>query len=124
MFDAESVVDSYCKAWFDPEPEERRRLLLASFEPEGTYIDPTVHISGAEALLHHIDQVVKARPGFWLERTTSVDVHHDFLRFGWVQRGENGFRGADSMDMCRVSKQGKLSLVVGFFGPFRPMPNP
>ncbi|TIX26667.1 hypothetical protein [Mesorhizobium sp.] len=123
MFDAESVVDTYCKAWFDPEPEERRRLLFASFEPEGIYTDPTVHISGAEALLEHIDQVLKARPGFWLERTTLIDVHHDFLRFGWVQRGENGFRGADSMDMCRVSEQGKLSLVVGFFGPFRAMPN-
>ncbi|KQU78753.1 hypothetical protein ASD12_16260 [Mesorhizobium sp. Root102] len=70
MFEAESVVNSDCRAWFDPKPEERRRLLFASFEPDGTYIDPTVQISGAEALLHHIDQVVKARPGLWLDRTT------------------------------------------------------
>ena len=102
MFDAQSVVDSYCKAWFAPQPEERRRLLFASFEAEGTYIDPKVHISGAEALLRHIDQVVKTRPGFWLERTTLVDGHHDFLRFGWVQRGENDFE-APTARTCAAS---------------------
>ncbi|MER8747781.1 hypothetical protein NKH57_00600 [Mesorhizobium sp. M1050] len=63
--------------------------MFASFEQEGTYIGPTVHISGAEALLHHIDQVLKTRPGFWRERTTLVYVHHDCLRFGWL-------RGADA----------------------------
>jgi hypothetical protein len=83
-----------------------------------------VHVAGVEALLRDIEQVVKARPGFWLEQTTLVDVHHDFLRFGWVKRGDNRFRGAESLDLCRVSSEGKLSLVVGLFGPFEPMPNP
>lgn len=121
MSDLENLVATYCKAWFDPNPDERRRLLFATFEPDGIYIDPNVHIVGIEALLNHIDLIIAARHGFWLEQTTMIDAHHDFIRFGWVQRGADGFRGKESIDVCRISPDGKLSLIVGFFGPLMPM---
>ncbi len=117
MPDIERLVADYCRAWFDPDPAERRRLLSAVFEPDGVYTDPKTHVVGVDALLRHIDGVIAARDGFYLELTTRVDAHHDFIRFGWVQRGANGFRGADSIDIARLSPDGKFSLIVGFFGP-------
>lgn len=121
MTDLAKLVETYCNAWFDPSAERRRELLSASFERDGVYTDPKVHLVGIEALSNHIDGIVAARPGFWLERTTGIDDHHDFIRFGWVQRGADDFRGKDSVDFCQVSPEGKFSLVVGFFGPPRPM---
>ena len=117
----EKLVANYCRAWFAPEAEERRRLLAETFEPDGVYVDPTVRIEGADVLLAHIAKVVASRPGFFLERTSIVDTHHDFLRFSWVQRRENGYRGGESMDVCQLSPRGRLKLVVGFFGPLSPL---
>lgn len=122
MPDPERLVDLYCQAWFCPDPETRRSLLAQAVEQDVTYVDPTVSIVGIASLASHIDRVVEARPGFWLERTTVVDHHHDVLRFGWVQRGANGFRGAESIDVCRLSRQGKLADIIGFFGPLAAMP--
>ncbi len=120
MPDIQSLVADYCRAWFDPDPAERRRLLTAVFEPDGVYTDPKTHVVGIDALLAHIERVVAARDGFSLELTTRVDAHHDFIRFGWVQRGAGGFRGAESLDVARLSPAGKFSLIVGFFGPMTP----
>ncbi len=116
-YELEKLVANYCLAWFAPEADERRRLLAETFEPDGVYVDPTVRIEGAEALLAHIAKVMAWRPGFFLERTSIVDAHHDFLRFGWVQRRENGYRGGESVDICQLSPRGRLKLVIGFFGP-------
>lgn len=120
LSDVERLVDSYCRAWFALDPEERGNLLSQCVEQDVIYVDPRAHIVGIRSLSSHIDRIMASRPGFWLERTTVVDVHHDFVRFGWVQRGADGFRGAESIDMCRVSANGKLSLIVGFFGPLAP----
>lgn len=78
----ERLVSDYCRAWHDPDPGERRRLLDATFEADGVYVDPGVEISGRDALRAHIDRAVAARPGFALERSSAVDAHHDVLRFG------------------------------------------
>lgn len=116
MSEHENLVDAYGRAWFDPDPDKRQQFLLQAVEQDVIYTDPTVHIVGIQSLANHIRRIVEARPGFWLERTSPVDGHHDFIRFGWVQRRPDGFRGADSIDVCRISSNGKLSLIVGFFG--------
>lgn len=118
--DVERLVTDYCRAWFDPAPSERRRLLESVFEPDGRYVDPGVEIAGREALLTHIDAVLAARPGFALERLSAVDRHHDMLRFSWRRVGAGGFAGPECIDVCRLSAEGRLALVVGFFGPLQP----
>jgi hypothetical protein len=122
LTDLEGLVDAYCSAWFDRDPERRRRLLFQTVEQDVTYVDPMVHIVGIELLAMHINRTVEARPGFWLERTSLVDSHHDFIRFSWVQRRGDDFRGTDCVDICRVTSNGKLSLIVGFFGPLASAP--
>ena len=122
--DIENLVDSYCRAWFDPDPDERRRLMARSFETDGVYVDPAVHLFGIEALLTHIEKVIAARPGFWLRRTSVIDGHHDLIRFGWVRMAGDEVDGEESIDVCRISPDGRFSLVAGFFGPLRPSTEP
>lgn len=122
MSDLETLVDTYCRAWFDPDLAKRRQLLFQSVEPEVTYVDPSVQIAGFEMLASHIEKTRETRPGFWLERTTLVDSHHNFIRFGWVQRRGSSFRGDESIDVCQLSPDGKMLSIIGFFGPLIPNP--
>ena len=113
----EALIDAYCLAWHHPDPAKRRSLIEAALEPDCLYEDPTARVEGSEALLTHIGALLAKRPGFALERLGRADAHHDMLRFGWRMRLADGRTGPDCVDFCRLSMNGKLALVVGFFGP-------
>ena len=112
----ETLISDYCRAWHHPDANERRRLIEATLEPDCLYLDPTVRIEGAPALLAHIEALLSKRPGFALERLGPVDGHHDMLRFGWRMHLAGGRMGPDCIDVCQLSPNGRLALIVGFFG--------
>ena len=51
------------------------------------------------------------------ERTTAVDTHHRFARYGWVLTGPDGTPAVDGSDFAELDDAGRLVRVVGFFGP-------
>lgn len=113
----ERLIDTYCAAWSDPDPACRRQLLGAVWEDGATYTDPTVHAVGMDELLAHIDTVVARRPGARVIRTSRVDAHHDLARFAWHVVQADGTALPDSLDLAEISGAGRISRVIGFFGP-------
>lgn len=115
--DLEALVDTYARAWSDPDPAVRRELLASVFTDGATYTDPTVHTEGVEALAAHVDGVLGAPPGARVERVSGVDAHHGVARFAWrlVQGDETPL--PDGLDCIDVTDDGRISRVVGFFGP-------
>jgi hypothetical protein len=112
----DKLVTLYCAAWDEPDRERRRAMLEQVFEADGVYVDPTVRLTGVLALVDHIEKVSARYPGSTLLRTTRIDWHHEMLRFGWRKKLANGHLLPSSVDFCRLSEQGRLRLVVGFFG--------
>jgi SnoaL-like domain len=113
----EETVDLYCSAWSEPDREKRLAVLREVLTPEATYIDPRTDVKGHEALAAHIEQVLAARPGARIARTSVVDAHHDRARFAWhlVQSDGTTLPGIDIVEIDLAS--GKLRSILGFFGP-------
>jgi hypothetical protein len=120
--DLESLIDRYCAAWSDPDPARRRDLLGGVFADDATYTDPTVHTTGVDELLAHIDTVLARRPGARVVRTSPVDAHHELARFAWHVVQPDGTAHPDGLDLAEFSTSGRIRRIVGFFGPLASVP--
>ena len=61
-------------------------------------------------------EVMDRRASAAKNRTSALDMHHQFLRYGWRLRnpaGETVLAGVDFMDL---DVDGRIARVVGFFG--------
>lgn len=116
----EETVATYAAAWDEPDRDRRRAMLEASVTADAVYVDPTVELRGIAALVDHVDAVQRRFPGSRLELTTAVDLHHGLGRFGWRKVLADGTRLPDSIDIVEVGGDGRLTRIIGFFGPLGP----
>jgi hypothetical protein len=114
--DTTSVVDVYVAAWNERSSARRAGLLAASFNEDGTYMDPLAQVSGRDALVEHIGGFQQRFPDATMERRSRVDGYRDVLRFAWaVVEAENN-TAIEGIDFVTVDDLGRLSSVTGFFG--------
>lgn len=113
----EALIDTYCAAWSDPDPERRREILESVWTDSATYTDPTVHAAGIDALLAHIGTVLARRPGAKVVRTSRVDAHHGVARFAWRVVQADGSMLPEGLDIAEITQDGRIGRIVGFFGP-------
>ena len=111
------TVRLYAAAWNEPDAGKRLALLERSWAEDGVYVDPTVELSGRQALSDHIAGVQAKRPGARIALTSGTDEHHGLLRFNWRLIQADGTEGAESIDFGELDDDGRLSRIVGFFGP-------
>jgi hypothetical protein len=112
-----TVVTQYMAAWNEHDSAARETLLQRCWADGGVYLDPTVELSGADALSRHIAKVQASRPGARLERMSGIDIHHNVLRFLWRLVRGNGTFGEVSIDFGEIGPDGRLIKIIGFFGP-------
>lgn len=113
-----ALIDRYCEAWSEPDPDGRARALAEVWADGGIYTDPSVSVTGAAQLLAHIARVQARRPGARVLRTSPLDVHHDVARFAWHVVQADGIALPDGLDIAFFSEDGeKIERIVGFFGP-------
>ena len=115
------TIDIYCAVWNEPEEQRRRALLNSVWSANATYTDPTVVANGAEELLAHINTVRARRPGASIARTTALDEHHGYVRFGWRVAQSDGSLLREGIDIAEVSDSGKIRSMLGFFAPPAPV---
>jgi hypothetical protein len=113
----ERLIDAYCAAWSEADGAARARLLADVWAEGATYTDPRAHVTGTHALAAHIGRVLASRPGARVVRTSAVDTHHGLARFAWRVVEADGTMLPDGIDFAEVSAEGKLTRIVGFFGP-------
>ena len=112
------LIDTYCAAWSDESPEQRQALLARVWAKGAEYIDPTVHLTGAEALLAHISEIRAKYPGSRIVRTSEVDCHHGTGRFGWRVVLADGSSFPEGLDIVFLDPgQTRITRIIGFFGP-------
>lgn len=119
---AQEAVDLYGAAWAEPDEERRRGLLERAWAEDGVYTDPTAEVTGREALVAHIGGFLEQAQGGRIVITSQVDHHHgNRLRFSWAMQSAAGQTLAEGMDYGELDEDGRLKLIVGFFGPFPPL---
>ncbi|MGE3864860.1 MAG: nuclear transport factor 2 family protein [Burkholderiaceae bacterium] len=116
----ETLVDTYCQAWSESDPQVRRQLLARIWAADATYTDPTVHAANGDELLTHITGLLTQWPGARIERVSAVDAHHGCLRFSWRLTMADGNALPDGLDFVDLADDGRIRRVVGFFGPLSP----
>lgn len=117
----DDTIATYGAAWNEPDIAARRQLLEKAWAENGTYTDPGVQLEGREALVQHISGFLTSLPGARIVPTSHVDVHHGMLRFSWRLIRADGTTMTDGIDFGVLDADGKITRIVGFFGPLAPM---
>ena len=115
--DTGEIVRQYIAAWNETDAAARDALLAACWAENGVYVDPNVEIIGRTNLSRRIAEVQAGRPGAYLEFMSGVDAHHSVLRFLWRLVRGDGSRGDTSIDIGEIGPDGRLTKMIGFFGP-------
>lgn len=117
MTDLESLIERYAQAWSETDAARRAGLLDSAWAPGATYTDPTVADLDRDALLAHIARMQTTRPGAQVRRSTAVDAHHGFARFGFEVVNPAGTILRHGVDIAFLDSTGtRLRRVIGFFG--------
>jgi hypothetical protein len=120
MTDITETVDTYLAMWNTDDADERAALIEKAWADGARYVDPVQEADGYAALSAMVDAIHGHYPGQRFRRTTSVDTHHDEVRFGW----ELGLPGGDvtvaGIDVGILAADGRLQRISGFFGDLAP----
>lgn len=114
------IIDRYSEAWSFPEPAARAAALADVWARDACYTDPRADTYGAEALLAHIAGVLAQRPCSRVVRTSAVQQHHGFARFAWRVIEADGTRLPEGLDIAVIGEDGRITQIIGFFGPLPP----
>jgi hypothetical protein len=111
------IVAAYGAAWNEHDQAKRAALLEQSWADNGLYTDPTATAVGRDALIAHIGGFHQVRLGHTIHLTSGIDTYGGCFRFSWVMRNGNEV-ALEGMDFGELAPDGRISRIVGFFGPF------
>ena len=116
MADLTTTIDTHLAAYCEPDAERRATLVAEVWNPEGELIDPPMEGQGLDAIAGLGGAVVTHYPGHTFRRTTTVDEHHGYARYGWAMVAPDGTIALTGTDVVALDGDGRLVKIVGFFG--------
>lgn len=119
--DLQRVVQAYGAAWGEVDADARGKLLDEAWTDAGVYCDPMGRAEGRDALSAHIAGFQAQFPGARIETTSGADEHDGYFRFSWALRDADGGTPMEGFDVGHRADDGRIDLIVGFFGPFPPI---
>jgi hypothetical protein len=115
--DAKSIVHEYVRGWNAEDEASRRELIEATFAARGVYADPDGTIEGRDHLLADIAEFHERRPGARVELRSAIDEFGGWFRFAWAVVDPTGDVLRHGEDFGQVGDDGRITMIVGFFGP-------
>jgi hypothetical protein len=115
------TVDTHMAAYCDPDRSRRAERFASVWTSDGELLDPPLEGRGMEEIIALTDTVLSIYPGHRFERTTVVDEHHGWGRYGWSLVDPDGTTVLTGTDVVRIDDDGRLVQVVGFFGELAPV---
>lgn len=120
MHNLKSIIADYGAAWQETDAMRRLELLKRCFAEDGRYVDSTAEVNGREQLNKHIGAVLDDTQGR-VEITSEAASHHDVVHFTWHMVAPDGGIMVTGHDFIRLSADGKISHLAGFFGDPAPL---
>lgn len=108
------IIAAYTDAWNAPDDNASRARLKDVWHDDSSYTDPTVTVTGVDALVRHIAAVRTRRPNTRIELTSGIDAHHDVLRFSWQRVHDDGSLVVGGIDIA-IIEDGRILRMIGFF---------
>ncbi len=119
------AIELWGAAWQETDEKRRMQIIEKMFAEDGIYTDPTAEVKGRAALNAHIAASQATPSENTLTMASAVDSHHGIrLRFAWVMKSPDGKVLMEGMDYGELDEDGRIRLIVGFFGPFPPLESP
>lgn len=112
-----ATIDAHLAAYAMADVDRRNALVAANWNADGELLDPPLEGRGLAEISALADAVLTHFAGHRFERTTAVDSHHGFARYGWELVGPDGTVAVSGIDVVQFDDTGKLLRIVGFFGP-------
>ena len=112
----EAIVDGHLAAYCDPDAERRQAAIGRLWNLEGLLIDPPFEARGQQGISDQAATLLAHYPGHRFERTTGIDTHHQFSRYGWRLVSPAGAPVVEGVDILELDVDGRIGRVVGFFG--------
>ena len=106
-----ALADTYIAMWNEGDADTRAALIAQAWAVDGAYRDPLLAADGHAALSEMVETVHQHYPGQRFTRTTAVDEHNGFARFGWALGDV-----VAGIDVAQLTDDGKLQRITGFFG--------
>lgn len=110
------LVDGWLAAYADPDAARRLAVIRDSWSREGRLVEPPLEARGHQGISDLAATLQSQFPGHRFERSTAIDAHHQFLRYGWKLLDGNGAAVLEGMDAMELDVDGRIARVVGFFG--------
>jgi len=124
MSELTTTVDTYLSAWNEEDSDRRAKLIDQAWTSDGQLVDPPMAGNGPAEISAIADALHGQFPQHSFRRSTAIDAHHDFLRFGWELVAPDGTVALAGLDVAEVAHDGRLRRVTGFFGPLTPLDAP
>lgn len=118
--DLTSAIDRHLAAYCDPDPARRGEIIASVWHTDGALIDPPFEGTGREGIAAMTDVVLAHFADHTFRRTTNVDTHHNFARYGWQLVDVDGTVAVGGTDIVEFDDAGQLVRVIGFFGDLAP----
>lgn len=112
----ETLVDAHLAAYCEPDAQRRQQAIARLWSREGRLVDPPFESSGHDGIAGQAALLVTQFPGHRFQRTTALDEHHGFVRYGWKLVDAAGSVAAEGIDVLELDVDGRIGRVVGFFG--------
>lgn len=111
----EEAVIGYLAAWNEREPKRRLELVAKTWVNEGTYIDHARQGRGHDDISAMIAKAQLPFPGYRTALASSIECHHQYVRFSWVAGGAPDtplyLKGTD---IVILADDGRFQAVIGF----------
>ncbi|MDE2604671.1 MAG: nuclear transport factor 2 family protein [Burkholderiales bacterium] len=112
----EQMVDAHLAAYCEPDADRRLAAIRAIWNLEGRLVDPPIESSGHAGISDQAAALQAQFPGHRFERSTALDLHHHFVRYGWRLLDPAGRPVLAGVDFMDLDVDGRIGRVVGFFG--------
>jgi hypothetical protein len=118
--DLTASIDIHLAAYCEPDPTRRAELVASVWHVDGTLIDPPFDGAGHDGIAAVTDLVLTHYSDHTFRRTTAIDTHHRFARYGWELVDADGTPAVSGTDVVEFDDVGRLVRVIGFFGDLAP----
>ena len=111
------TIEMHLEAYALGDATRRDEMVATAWNADGELLDPPLEGRGRAEISALADVVLTHYAGHRFVRTTAVDSHHGFARYGWDLTGPDGSVAVSGIDVVQFDEDGKLLRIVGFFGP-------
>lgn len=114
--DLHTAIDTHLDAYGEPDGQRRGTLIAQVWAEHGHLIDPPIEGSGHAGISDMAAVVQSQFPDHAFRRTTGIDAHHSFARYGWELVAPGGEIALTGVDIVEINDDGRLHRIIGFLG--------